>query len=821
MHRRFLATFLFALAACAGVLAVRPRPVDANEGTMRSRCGQSLYVAAWVPRVVVHPGAGMGITLPVGLAPWAEFGTQSACGDPTATSLEVRATCEPSDGGSEVLIGPASVPLQVPTLPGAQSTYTGAGGSAEKGGVFDFMIPADVLREDVSWKVRVDVHYDVVFGSGIGAGTVSADTSTVGTVLPPSPLDASFPVFGMSALSGADGVQQIRNGDQLTSWFLLENNHPTETMRIELTASAHQVARMPSATAMDAPLFSISAPQTGDDPAVGFADDLTFDEMLDLIDDALDDIPDPTKVVVLMPEELRIVGVTTRADGDQSVGSAHQIELRADVTLSNTEISSYVDTAAVFRDVPGRSPLYENQVDMNVGPLWTADFTPVRGEFGLTSRLVRNFFEPGNNPDPDVQGYTNRKAGALYGDILTFGAEGQDMLRTEEPLEYVSIDTVYRKFPNSTLHENQLRIDVSGVTLPYDVRVPVFAKAGAPFTRFRADVDLAHDSIRFFDINLTNGGLKYTLFHEGSFSDVVAGNDPAITVDTSSYVEFAGAPPPAAELGAQPDGDGLGIPYRTPELIPGVERDILFGYPDGALSGGSLHADAQLAGVVASLEQESATQSKVTLTVQDPAAVPAAPRTAVTQVDIKDDSGTIVLGIPIALRSRSDAAPDPLPFDSFDPSLKFLFRGKSSLGRDSADLIVTVTPSLTAPEADKRRRIDFPTSLRDVLFELGGLSRRVALDAKGRYRSRDHRLSCKGRLRKDGTLKLTCKLKKSNLRGPLAGRGFVDATVAKPGIELSVPLRLSVGANVYAGQAPVRWIAKAGKSGVAKPPKSR
>ena len=107
----------------------------------------------------------------------------------------------------------------------------------------------------------------------------------------------------------------------------------------------------------------------------------------------------------------------------------------------------------------------------------------------------------------------------------------------------------------------------------------------------------------------------------------------------------------------------------------------------------------------------------------------------------------------------------------------------------------------------------YPASFREPRLAAPA-TQRFSLNAKGKFKSSNTSPVVNGKILKDGQLQLKVKIKKTSLAG------LLDANLPKPGRVTSVPVRLYVCGQVYAGDADAVYTAKLGVSGKLKTPKA-
>ena len=136
MRIRTLAT---ALAVAVNVVGLAGLVSWACEGTQKPNCFQTVYICKFAECVVVHPGAGQDIKIPLGVIPFINWNTNPLCKQPTSARVTVDIICDPGDGGNPINVPTIVLDLPVPTVPGI------------------LPVPADALssfKQDITRMVR-------------------------------------------------------------------------------------------------------------------------------------------------------------------------------------------------------------------------------------------------------------------------------------------------------------------------------------------------------------------------------------------------------------------------------------------------------------------------------------------------------------------------------------------------------------------------------------------------------------------------------------------------------------------------------------------
>lgn len=291
-------------------------------------CPQSIYFAKTTTGSVLIPAGSPAFTAPIGLSPFISWDDPTvACADPASASATFILSCTPP-GGSAFSLGPVTFPLTTPTTPGAQASSTVA-----------FPIPAGTPPS----VCTVMGTYDVVFGAGIGTGTLSATGDTQVCLVEPSPSDSTLPRLDLQLITppgGEPGVFPLHQGDQTWIYFKAFNNDLTHSATFNFFSEGRQIAGLPDGfddedAAYDAGVFRIS--NTDGDV---FPSDFFFENDALPIDRLPGDplSPDPGRLdgeFTLEPGEVEVFGIAINSFGACADGSCNERNICADVELTN------------------------------------------------------------------------------------------------------------------------------------------------------------------------------------------------------------------------------------------------------------------------------------------------------------------------------------------------------------------------------------------------------------------------------------------------------------------------------------------------------
>jgi hypothetical protein len=102
-----------------------------------------------------------------------------------------------------------------------------------------------------------------------------------------------------------------------------------------------------------------------------------------------------------------------------------------------------------------------------------------------------------------------------------------------------------------------------------------------------------------------------------------------------------------------------------------------------------------------------------------------------------------------------------------------------------------------------------------VNLDVGGAQVAFTLDAKGQGFSSDGhcRLS-----HTTGGCKFEATLRHGSWQTSWAGHGLLNTNIANPGVAVTLPVTLMIGGEIFIADQPLRYTAKSGRSGIAKPP---
>lgn len=515
------------LAAMSLLLFFQPAPLgNACEGTLRPNCGRSIWLAKSIDYTIPHPGDLNDIIVPIRLYPYATWNTNVACAQPANAILGVEVECSPDDGGDKVTLGPFLVPVAAPTTPGVQPLLTGMGMAPELGGPFEVTIPAGTLPAGPNYECSVRAEYAVVFGAGIGAGTIYAGGDTKVCIVDPSPLDGAVPALEMRRIfPSGEALQRCRRGDQGIVHYLLANNHPTLGVSLDFSQTTNQVARTPEGADPDKTLFAISSPKKNTD---NFPQQfLDLSDPSDLIaegDPTKKDDQEISRAVYLTPGELRVISIAVRSHGMCLDGSCSELLARVDGRWEDgTEALACASGVFLVDDVAAKTPLVE------VTDLVKADdFTDVQWSAAVFDKDKHRATLAAGNLTKKQGGPGTQTTGA--GLVVTdpFPSQATDYLRMEWTPDRVSYTVqAFPQAENFSKMTNKVTIQNLSEG-PASIVVPLFKKPnGANLT---LTVDAAANTAVLKD--------KKKKVFDGDFSALKMSPPPGIFLESQTCRTF-------------------------------------------------------------------------------------------------------------------------------------------------------------------------------------------------------------------------------------------------------------------------------------------
>ncbi|GMW00070.1 MAG: hypothetical protein AMXMBFR84_12080 [Candidatus Hydrogenedentota bacterium] len=464
-------------------------PAWAIGGTPLPGCFQTLWVAPYCQETVIHPGDTQAIDLPISLVLFADWDLAGGCSQPTAASLALFLKATPAAGGSPITLGPLSVPVATPTIPGEQP--------APGGGEVTWTLPAGFLPiAQAPYTCEISVTYSITFGAGTGAGVA---TATGKTDLGIAAQQTNTPLVGkleMERLDPGDGGKFTgRPGDQFIQYYRVRNNDRQNAASLTFQSSTDQVGRLPSGVNVDQTYYSIASPVPGQENfPQAFADALPEGGFVPL--------PNPLDAVVdgsisrslnIPAHGVAIVAVAVRSYGASDPGSACIVRAKVTGTFAGgAQALGSVSSVFLVGTAAAVSPtcLITDTVasETTVTALWSA--ATINGNQAIKIQNRGNLSEADGGPGTLTQGAT--VPGATVPPTSTGTA------RTEELPDTATYEA--RKDPGLPLEQINT-VTILGLSNVATVSVPFISYTPYP-ADFEITVDLDIDEIAVFDREL-------------------------------------------------------------------------------------------------------------------------------------------------------------------------------------------------------------------------------------------------------------------------------------------------------------------------------
>jgi hypothetical protein len=782
------------------------------EGTRKPRCGQTAYLGQWVPETVVYPGEGQDALIPVRLAPYLLWNTDvGLCAQPTMTDISLTLELTPADGGATVTVPPQQVPTGTPPFPGQQPVLTGTGGAPLLGGTFNARIPADLLGAEPNWTIKLKGMYSVTFaGAGVGAGTITAESTAEASIVEPSPADPSIPRLNlrvMPSMGQAAGFGLYRRGDQFATDYLLENNDADHAVRITFGAWSAQVAHLPSGGA-EGLSYALSSPVLGTDGVKLRLGSLLREPQVLSVGDP-NEVTDNrvSQEVLIGPESLTMLRVYGRSHGMCADGSCSHIHVSARGTWMDPDGSiaeARVGSLARVASVAARTPLTEVTVEPQAGAAWETDFSRVMFGSGADD------FAFGGGNTVDEQGdEVWRTQGLLVGGLngeFPFGL--RQYLRLDE--SPTRVETRFKAWNRSSffVHTNRL-----GLRLPVDwsgtLTVPTVELLGESQT----EIDVGKDSIKAYRVFQANQKVKLQFVYGGAYSTFEddAAQDPDIDIDTANRLsitidnEFRNGPD--ARLGCS--GFGRAFFDAGPET---VVQDFTWLAPMGPALQWTATANNPAITVV---NPSGTTDEPIRLSF-DVGILPAFPLTPLIDVVNVSVPGAIRPDqeITVAVRSISAQLFGPLDVTKLTGKLNLSVTDPSTDGSGSDSINLKLSHTFAA---------GLSLSGKQGALQLGARVFPFTLSRNGRFSGKDLVVKVKAKKKKGllagGTGTFKIKVRKSSLGPVLSAYGFGNEDFGKPGVKRSLPVILYFCGEFFLTAVEVDYAATANRKAKFKKPR--
>ena len=403
--KKALQSTLAIFFAIASIWVITPTVTEACGGTPRPLCNRTIWLGKSVPTTVAIRPDGSA-TVQIVLLPYVTW--SNACPNPTAASLAISMQCVAIGGGPRVRLGPVTVPVNVPTAPGRQALVNGTN-------TFTWQLPPGTFNPAGRYRCLITGNYNVAFPAsrtlpfplitGVGDATLC--------MVPESPVSngSDLPELRVTYIK-PDSREYLlcRRGDQAFIHYLVENNHPTQSVTLDLTSVGRQTALLPAnfagslQAAYDSSVSAISNPAQGTDVfPTAFADTLPPNAILPGGDPGAVNPYELNRRIRLGPCEARIVTIAVRSHGMCADGSCNERDMDFRGLWENGDsaigcASSMVVVGSVFP----KTPLCEVFDEIKTDKFTQAQYTPAR-YVGLQGELEHSNTHPAGNLPPAGQ----------------------------------------------------------------------------------------------------------------------------------------------------------------------------------------------------------------------------------------------------------------------------------------------------------------------------------------------------------------------------------------------------------------------------------
>ncbi|MFN0205061.1 MAG: hypothetical protein ACKVS6_01955 [Planctomycetota bacterium] len=751
--RVLLVTMVFATAGVAYILAC--------QGTPRPNCGQSIFLAKFPRRTVVFPGAGIGFTVPIGLLPFVTWNPNILCAQPSAASLELTLTCAPMGGGAPVVIGPVAVPVAVPTIPGPQPIA---------GGAFPFPIPGGAIAAAGAICI-VSGTYSVTFAGGVGAGTITGVGDTTICIVEPSPSDTTIPRLNLEHLTAGMGEFQVcRRGDQAFTFYLLENNDPDNYAFVTLTGTTKQSARTP-ASGDPSVIFALSSPNAGEDNFPHqFGDEFPTGLLLPPGDPHIVSDHDITTNIALPPFGVAVIPTIIRSYEMCADGSCSEQLITASGFFGDGDpILGCAGTALLAGPMPGKSPLCETTDAVSTGGSTKVTWSTGIFTFKEKSALPQMTHGAGNLLINE--GGPGTQTGGPGSGLQMFPQQAADYFRSSinpTNVQYVANGTTQLSPGNPQINN----VNIKNLPPTGSISFPLIVNPNGPGNF------LINKDAKSAKVSITDQNTNKKVFN-GSFFDLGTFQSEFFVVDPSANRIFNKSPKPAQRwLQSQPPCFGT---TSTSDLFGTFStsfdpQGFINNFPSDVSWGASIDSNA-----INLVNPTGGPGDFIDITFNG-GNIAVAPETTIVHITVTSaDAFNDPVVIPIALR-RFEAPPTFMGFDITSLSIKLNHDPHKAL-KDS----LTLKGTLDVPEG-------FNPEGQTVIINIGGLGLVYTLDANGVATPVNKNNSFKFTFKKvngviqAGPAPFTVTIKNKPLSGYFRDDGMLNESIAKPGLEIDIPV---------------------------------
>ena len=511
-------------------------------GTPCPDCCRTVWVAKFTPSVVLFPGTGVPITVPVSLVPFASWITAQNlnCTSPTSASVTITLTCT-SAGGVVTTIGPVTTTVAPPTAPGVQPLIT-----------LPFTIPAGTFAALTPQICTVVGTYTVDFPDA----SISGTGDTVVCLVPPSPEDPSIPELNMErvVINNEDFIT-CKKGDQGTIFYTIENNR-RESVTLNFTAKTNQVGKMPTSSVPNDPtLFAISDPNDDTDNfPISISGSGNPGELIDLPDPLNNDRDEVSGTITIPSMGVHVIAIDFRSWGMCANGSCSEKTIKLEGTFAGGDPAlACAGTAIVVGDAPAKSALCDVDDSVKSSPNANVDWSIA--EFGDENGLFiasSTFFN----------GQTTSQS------LVNLPPQASETIRTDIPATTVRWGANSSvNFPEANIFAQNafMAINATGLTPDLPCAVPLIGFGQGAESNLQIDYNMGADSLTIFDMSNT------------------------VTLDKDIFVDEDGD--------GNPDPNGVSFPEGEKFSLGQIEGDFVIIDPEDGCDCTHLHGVIFIDGV--------------------------------------------------------------------------------------------------------------------------------------------------------------------------------------------------------------------------------
>ncbi|MGE3799427.1 MAG: FlgD immunoglobulin-like domain containing protein [Candidatus Kapaibacterium sp.] len=436
--KKSLLLALASVMAVAGLWLLQPTDVEACGGTSNPpRCNRTIWLGKSVPHTVaIRPDGSATITMV--LLPYISWDRN--CPNPNAASLSISLRCLPVGGGQAAALGPITVQVGTPSQPGRQRLANGTN-------TFTLQAPAGTFNPSIRYRCLITGTYNVGFPSTPNAPLPSPIITGVGDatvcMVPESPLSKGNDIPELSVRQITPDNSEFlrcRRGDQGLIHVLVENNHPTQSVTLDLTSVGRQTAGLPLGfsnlqAAYDSSVSAISNPTPGTDVfPVAFADTMAPSTVLPDGDPSAVDPQELNRTITLGPCESRIITIAIRSHGMCADGSCNERDMIFAGTWQNGDSAiGCASTMLLVESVKSKTPLCEVLDELKVSDSVQARFSSAQ-YVGFQGQIEHASTHFAGNVTPREQVRATDLAGSAIPVNFPLPTNAADYIRTPEVL---------------------------------------------------------------------------------------------------------------------------------------------------------------------------------------------------------------------------------------------------------------------------------------------------------------------------------------------------------------------------------------------------